>query len=119
MWEEQGVWLLVWQKPLGMMDERGLLDWEEAFLDATFVSAKKGALPSERRHLVDRYGVDEVATWYFEVWNEPNIDFWGGIPRQRSYFQLYDHTAGALKQVNPPARRRSSHPRPPPGSMIS
>jgi xylan 1,4-beta-xylosidase len=51
-------------------------------------------------HLVDRYGVDEVATWYFEIWNEPNIDFWGGVPRQRSYFELYDHTARALKRVN-------------------
>jgi xylan 1,4-beta-xylosidase len=52
------------------------------------------------QHLVDRYGIDEVATWYFEIWNEPNIDFWGGVPRQRSYFELYDHTARALKRVN-------------------
>ncbi len=52
------------------------------------------------RHLVDRYGIEEVAQWYFEVWNEPNIDFWGGIPRQKSYFELYDHTARALKSVN-------------------
>src|ERR1700743_417997 len=28
------------------------------------------------RHLVSRYGIDELATWYFEVWNEPNLDFW-------------------------------------------
>jgi xylan 1,4-beta-xylosidase len=52
------------------------------------------------RHLVDRYGIDEVAQWYFEVWNEPNIDFWNGIPRQKSYFELYDHTARSLKAVN-------------------
>jgi xylan 1,4-beta-xylosidase len=52
------------------------------------------------QHLVDRYGIDEVAQWYFEVWNEPNIDFWNGIPRQRSYFELYAHTARALKSVN-------------------
>jgi xylan 1,4-beta-xylosidase len=52
------------------------------------------------QHLVDRYGIEEVSTWYFEVWNEPNIDFWGGIPRDRSYFELYDHTANALKSVN-------------------
>jgi xylan 1,4-beta-xylosidase len=52
------------------------------------------------RHLVDRYGIDEVATWYFEVWNEPNIDFWGGIPRMESYFDLYAHTARDLKQVD-------------------
>lgn len=53
------------------------------------------------QHLVDRYGIDEVSKWYFEVWNEPNIDFWGGIPRQGSYFELYEHTARDLKQVNP------------------
>src|SRR5690348_5375669 len=29
-------------------------------------------------HLVERYGLDEVSQWYFEVWNEPNIDFWTG-----------------------------------------
>jgi xylan 1,4-beta-xylosidase len=52
------------------------------------------------RHLVDRYGIDEVSQWYFEVWNEPNIDFWGGVPRQDSYFYLYDHTARALKSVS-------------------
>ncbi len=52
------------------------------------------------QHLVERYGLDEVAKWYFEVWNEPNIDFWGGIPRQESYFELYDHTARDLKGVS-------------------
>jgi xylan 1,4-beta-xylosidase len=56
------------------------------------------------QHLVDRYGIDEVATWYFEVWNEPNIDFWNGIPRQRSYFDLYAHTARDLKWVSPRLR---------------
>jgi xylan 1,4-beta-xylosidase len=56
------------------------------------------------RHLVERYGIEEVAQWYFEVWNEPNIDFWGGIPRKESYFELYDHTARALKSVSPRLR---------------
>jgi xylan 1,4-beta-xylosidase len=56
------------------------------------------------QHLVDRYGLDEVASWYFEVWNEPNIDFWNGIPRQKSYFELYAHTARDLKAVNPRLR---------------
>lgn len=52
-------------------------------------------------HLVQRYGLDEVATWKFEVWNEPNIDFWQGNPKQSTYFQLYDHTARAIKAVSP------------------
>src|ERR1039457_842735 len=52
------------------------------------------------RHLVDRYGVNEVAQWYFEVWNEPNLDFWVGDPKQPTYFELYDHTARAIKAID-------------------
>src|SRR6204780_902680 len=51
-------------------------------------------------HLIARYGIDEVAQWYFEVWNEPNLDFWAGVPAQASYWTLYEHTARALKQVD-------------------
>ncbi|SEG22961.1 xylan 1,4-beta-xylosidase [Bryocella elongata] len=53
------------------------------------------------KHLVERYGIDEVSTWKFEVWNEPNLDFWMGAPKQPTYFELYDHTARALKSVSP------------------
>ncbi len=56
------------------------------------------------RHLIDRYGIDEVSQWYFEVWNEPNLDFWTGDPKQATYLELYDHTARALKSVNPRIR---------------
>jgi xylan 1,4-beta-xylosidase len=56
------------------------------------------------QHLVERYGIDEVSHWYFEVWNEPNIDFWAGDPKQSTYFQLYDAAAGALKRVDPRLR---------------
>jgi len=59
-----------------------------------------GLMTALTRHLVERYGIDEVAHWYFEVWNEPNIDFWNGVPRQKSYFELYDHTARAIKAIN-------------------
>jgi xylan 1,4-beta-xylosidase len=51
-------------------------------------------------HLIARYGIDEVAQWYFEAWNEPNLDFWAGQPKQSTYWTLYDHTAMALKAVN-------------------
>ncbi len=59
-----------------------------------------GLITAFASHLIQRYGIDEVASWYFEVWNEPNIDFWAGRPQQASYFTLYDHTARALKAVN-------------------
>jgi len=56
------------------------------------------------KHLVDRYGIEEVSKWYFEVWNEPNIDFWTGDPKEATYYHLYDVTAAALKSVSPRLR---------------
>jgi xylan 1,4-beta-xylosidase len=52
------------------------------------------------KHLLERYGRPEVEQWYFEVWNEPNIDFWNGTPKQPTYFALYDETAKAIKSVD-------------------
>ena len=50
-------------------------------------------------HLVERYGLDEVRKWFFEVWNEPNLAFfYEGT--QDDYFELYDHTAAAIKSVD-------------------
>ncbi|GAA3762272.1 beta-xylosidase [Terriglobus aquaticus] len=56
------------------------------------------------QHLIERYGLDEVSHWNFEVWNEPNLDFWGGDPKQATYWTLYDHTARALKAASPRLR---------------
>jgi xylan 1,4-beta-xylosidase len=51
------------------------------------------------RHFTERYGADEVKTWYFEVWNEPNLDgFWAGT--QEEYFKLYTYSVNAIKSVN-------------------
>ena len=51
------------------------------------------------RHWVERYGVEEVKTWFFEVWNEPNLKaFWTGT--QSDYFKLYQVTAKAIKRVD-------------------
>jgi xylan 1,4-beta-xylosidase len=52
------------------------------------------------RHLVQRYGEDEVAQWYFEVWNEPNIDFWAGNPKEATYYELYDGAARKFALAN-------------------
>jgi beta-xylosidase len=50
-------------------------------------------------HLVDRYGLEEVRQWYFEVWNEPNLSgFWSGT--QEEYWKLYDAAAEAVKSVD-------------------
>ncbi|WP_329742216.1 GH39 family glycosyl hydrolase [Dyella sp. A6] len=63
-----------------------------------------GMIRAFAKHLIARYGIDEVSKWYFEVWNEPNIGFWAGKPKMATYFTLYDHTARALKSVSPRLR---------------
>ena len=52
-------------------------------------------------HFTERYGVEEVKTWYFEVWNEPNLTpgFWTGT--QAEYFKLYEYAARGIKSINP------------------
>ena len=52
------------------------------------------------RHLTERYGENEVKQWYFEVWNEPNLDFFF-TGNQAEYFKLYESTAKAVKSVSP------------------
>ena len=59
-----------------------------------------GLIATFAKHLIERYGIDEVSQWYFEVWNEPNLDFWAGDPKQPTYWELYDHTARAIKTVD-------------------
>ena len=53
------------------------------------------------RFLLKRYGADEVHTWMFEVWNEPDLPFvfWNGS--REEYFELYAHTVRAVKEVDP------------------
>jgi xylan 1,4-beta-xylosidase len=51
------------------------------------------------KHLVERYGLEEVSSWGFEVWNEPNLEvFWTGT--RAEYFRLYDEAAAAIKAVD-------------------
>jgi xylan 1,4-beta-xylosidase len=54
------------------------------------------------RHAVERYGREEVLTWYWELWNEPDISYWRGTPEE--YNELYDYTVDAIKDVLPQAR---------------
>jgi xylan 1,4-beta-xylosidase len=53
-------------------------------------------------HLRERYGDVEVNTWLWEVWNEPDIDYWHGTPQE--YDKLYDVTATAIQKVLPKAK---------------
>ena len=64
-------------------------DWSEWYATVHALAA----------HLVERYGVEEVAGWGFEVWNEPNLEvFWTGT--RDEYLRLYDESARAVKDVD-------------------
>ncbi|MGC9034752.1 MAG: GH39 family glycosyl hydrolase [Verrucomicrobiia bacterium] len=59
------------------------------------------------KHSLRRYGTNEVLSWYWELWNEPNIAYWRGTPIE--YQKLYDYTAAAVKNVLPQARIGGPH----------
>lgn len=52
-------------------------------------------------HSVERYGRQEVETWHWEPWNEPNIDYWQGTTEE--YLKLYDYTVDAVRRALPTA----------------
>lgn len=54
------------------------------------------------KHCTERYGKKEVESWWWEVWNEPNIGYWQGT--REEYFKLYDFAADAVKRACPNAR---------------
>ena len=50
------------------------------------------------KHWIERYGLEEVRQWYFEIWNEADLHvFWNGTKTQ--YFKLYEVSAKAIKSV--------------------
>jgi xylan 1,4-beta-xylosidase len=65
--------------------------------------AKWGELVNQWvKHVVEKYGRAEVESWYWEVWNEPDISYWHGTPEE--YDRLYDYAADGLKRALPTAR---------------
>jgi xylan 1,4-beta-xylosidase len=59
------------------------------------------------KHCISRYGQTEVESWFWEVWNEPNIMYWQGTKEE--YFKLYDYSAWAVKKACPKATFGGPH----------
>ncbi len=53
------------------------------------------------KHCARKYGEARAASWRWEVWNEPNIEYWHGTPEE--YDKLYDYAAAAVKRAIPRA----------------
>lgn len=54
------------------------------------------------QHCIEKYGEREVASWYWEVWNEPNIGYWRGTPAE--FHKLHDYAIHAVRRALPTAR---------------
>ena len=59
------------------------------------------------KHSVDKYGRAEVESWWWEVWNEPDIAYWQGTPEE--FMKMYDYAADGLKRALPTARIGGPH----------
>ena len=54
------------------------------------------------KHCVEKYGEKEVLHWYWQTWNEPNIDYWKGS--REEFFKLHDHAIHAVRRAIPGAK---------------
>ena len=61
------------------------------------------------KHCVERYGQQEVESWYWEVWNEPDGHYLIAPDVKREYFKMYDYAAHAVKRALPTARIGGPH----------
>jgi xylan 1,4-beta-xylosidase len=93
---------------LSMRPEPYRHDWPRTGIQAGWAYPPKdyqkwaGLIHQWVKHCVERYGKAEVESWWWELWNEPDIMYWGGTPQE--YDKLYDYTADAVKRALPTAR---------------
>lgn len=72
--------------------------WKGNITPPKDMSRWNGLIAALMQHWIERYGIDEVSRWPFEVWNEPDLDiFWSGT--QAEYFELYRNTAETIKRA--------------------
>lgn len=80
--------------------EQTVFYWKGNVTPPKDYSAWVALVQTTLRHLIDRYGREEVLTWPIEVWNEPNLGgFWKDADMQE-YFKLYKITSEAVKAVD-------------------
>ena len=95
-WEAEGVLEKIWHTFLDTLDERGLIDWDEVFVDGTFSPAKKGATASEKPN------AERVQSWWW--WRMVREFRWHALPRllvlQRS--RLRKKSSRKSRTVKPP-----------------
>jgi hypothetical protein len=94
-WEDEGVWLDAWRALLGALDEEGLLQWDETFLDGSFAPAKRGAPPS-----VKPSGARVRSGWYWSTVKVFRWEFGWKVPLRQK-----------LRLRKPPSPKSEFHAR--------
>lgn len=85
-------------------DKNAIFYWQGNTTPPKSYDAWTALVQATLKHLIARYGWDEVCTWPIEVWNEPNLPgFWKNADMQE-YFRLFDVTFAAVKSVDPAFR---------------
>ena len=90
-------------KKLMAQDERpkeGMFFYKPIVVPPQDYDAWKDYIQAFLRFLIHRYGIEEIRSWYFEVWNEPDLPvaFFNGT--REEYFRLYEVTARAIKEID-------------------
>lgn len=77
-----------------------VFDYKDNVTPPSDYDAWEALISKTVQHWVDRYGLEKMKDWFFEIWNEPNLSaFWTGS--QHDYFLLYRHAVKAIKNINP------------------
>ncbi|MDL2294604.1 hypothetical protein LJC60_08260 [Ruminococcaceae bacterium OttesenSCG-928-D13] len=87
-------------KALAKTDKRGGFFYKPNIAMPRDDAQWQGYIRKFIRFLLDRYGKEEVETWYFEVWNEPDLPLAFFYGTQQDYFHLYEITVRAIKEVD-------------------
>ncbi|MGP4041465.1 GH39 family glycosyl hydrolase [Gracilibacillus sp. D59] len=82
-------------------DDQTIFAWEGNVTPPNDYHKWESLIKAVTQHFIDRYGLEEVLTWPFEIWNEPNlVNFWKDADKEE-YFRLYQVTVNAIKSVDP------------------
>jgi transposase len=103
-WEEKGVWLQAWRTLLGALDQKGLLQWDEAFLDGSFAPAKKGALRSVKPSVARAQN-----GWYWSTVKVFRWEFGWKVPLPMKLRLRKPHSPKSASRVAKAVRGKSRH----------
>lgn len=80
--------------------ENQLFYWDSNISSPKSMDKWENLIEAFTKHIINRYGIDRVQDWYFEFWNEPNLEgvFWDGS--REEFFDFFKHTYEVMKSID-------------------